>query len=151
MNKAFFEVFPTLKMNEELKAQFAGVVVEKVATNSRRDFLKIHIFSSHLIQKQYIYSMENAIKEQLFARNPISVAIIESYELSEQYTPENLMREYYDSLLLEVCRKSRVECNMLKTSSYSFQNGNILCLKLLDTVVAEGKKESLVRMIQGIF
>ena len=151
MNKAFFEVFPTLKTNEELKAQFAGVVVEKVATNSRRDFLKIHIFSSHLIQKQYIYSMENAIKEQLFARNPISVAIIESYELSEQYTPENLMREYYDSLLLEVCRKSRVECNMLKTSSYSFQNGNILCLKLLDTVVAEGKKESLVRMIQGIF
>ncbi len=113
--------------------------------------MKIHIFSSHLIQKQYIYSMENAIKEQLFARNPISVAIIESYELSEQYTPENLMREYYDSLLLEVCRKSRVECNMLKTSSYSFQNGNILCLKLLDTVVAEGKKESLVRMIQGIF
>ncbi len=151
MNKAFFEVFPTLKMNDELKAQFAGVEVEKVATNSRRDFLNIHIFSSHLIQKQHIYSMENAIKEQLFARNLISVAIVESYELSEQYTPENLMREYYESLLLEVCQKSRVECNMLKTASYSFENDNILCLKLLDTVVAEGKKESLVRMIQGIF
>ncbi len=151
MNKAFFEVFPTLKMEEELRMQFDGVEVEKVATNSRRDYLNIHIFSRHLIQKQYIYSAENAIKEQLFARSLISVVMIESYELSGQYTPENLMREYYESLLLEVCQKSIVECNMLKTASYSFQNDNILCLKLLETVIARGKQESLVGMIQSIF
>ena len=76
MNKAFFEVFPTLKMEEELRMQFDGVEVEKVATNSRRDYLNIHIFSRHLIQKQYIYSAENAIKEQLFARSLISVVMI---------------------------------------------------------------------------
>ncbi len=151
MSKAFFEVFPTLKMNDELSMQFAGVEVEKVATNSKRDYLNVHIFSKHLIQKRYIYSAENAIKEQLFARNSISIAIVESYGLSEQYTPENLMREYYDSMLLEICRKSRVECNMLKTASYSFENGNILCLKLLDSVVAKGKKESLVGMLRNMF
>ena len=151
MSKTFFEVFPTLKMDDELRLQFEGVEVEKVATNSRRDYLNIHIFSRHLIQKRYIYAVENAVKEQLFAKNMISIAVMESYELSEQYTPENLMREYYDSLLLEVCRKSRVECNMLKTASYSFENGNILCLQLLDTVVVQGKKDSLVKTIQTVF
>ncbi len=151
MSKTFFEVFPTLKMDDELRLQFEGVEVEKVATNSRRDYLNIHIFSRHLIQKRYIYAVENAVKEQLFAKNMISIAVMESYELSEQYTPENLMREYYDSLLLEVCRKSRVECNMLKTASYSFENGNILCLQLLDTVVVQGKKDSLVQTIQTVF
>ncbi len=151
MSKTFFEVFPTLKMDDELRLQFEGVEVEKVATNSRRDYLNIHIFSRHLIQKRYIYAVENAVKEQLFAKNMISIAVMESYELSEQYTPENLMREYYDSLLLEVCRKSRVECNMLKTASYSFENGNILCLQFLDTVVVQGKKDSLVKTIQTVF
>ena len=151
MSKAFFEVFPTLKMENDLRMQFDGVEVEKVATNSQRDYLNIHIFSRHLIQKHYIYSAENAVKEQLFAKSFILVAIIENYELSGQYTPENLMREYYDSLLLEVCKKSIVECNMLKTASYSFRNDNCLRLKLLETVIARGKQESLVGMIRNIF
>ncbi len=151
MNKKFAEVFPTLKMDDNLKMQFDGVEVEKVATNSRRDFLRIHILSGHLIQKRYIYEAEHAVKDQLFAQNPVRVWIVENYKLSSQYTPENLMREYYDSLVLEVCQKSRVECNMLKTASYSFESGNILCLKLLDTVVAQERKESLVSMIQEIF
>ena len=33
MSKTFFEVFPTLKMDDELRLQFEGVEVEKVATN----------------------------------------------------------------------------------------------------------------------
>ena len=63
MSKTFFEVFPTLKMDDELRLQFEGVEVEKVATNSRRDYLNIHIFSRHLIQKRYIYAVENAVDE----------------------------------------------------------------------------------------
>ena len=56
------------------------------------------------------------IKEQLFGRVPVRIEVREDYQLSAQYTPENLMREYYDSLLLEAEQKSVVERNMLQTS-----------------------------------
>lgn len=68
MTKTFFEVFPTLKVNEEIRMMFEGVEVTKVASNSTRDFIRVYIFSRHLIQKKRIYEVETMIKEQLFAR-----------------------------------------------------------------------------------
>ena len=151
MSKPFFEVFPTLKVNDRLKMMFTGVEVMKVTTNSARDFIRVHIFSRHLIQKKSIYDMEAMLKEQLFSMTRIQVQILEDYELSQQYTPENLMNEYYDSILLEAGMKSVVERNMLQTAEYSFENGNILCLKLADTVIAEGRKDSVVGLLQHVF
>ena len=98
MGKDFFEVFPTLKLSEETKFLLKDVRVTKVSTNSTRDFIRIYLFSTHLLQKKKIYELEYAIKHQLFDRTMIQVEILESYQLSEQYTPENLMHEYYDSI-----------------------------------------------------
>ena len=151
MSKSFFEVFPTLKLNEDMKMLFTGVEVSKVATNSDRDYIHVHIFSRHLIQKHKVCEMEQMIKEQLFGTNRIQIAVIEEYELSRQYTPENLMREYFDSILFEVGQRSVVERNMLQTADWSFEEGNILCLKLMDTVVAKGRKDGLVELIRRIF
>lgn len=151
MSKGFFEVFPTLKMDKELQMLFEDVVVEKVTTNSLKDSIRVHIFSRHLIQKKRIYETERMLKEQLFAKNRIQIGIREQYELSAQYTPENLMKEYYDSILLEAGQKSVVERNMLQSASYSFEEGGILCLKLADTVVAEGKKDSVVKLLRHVF
>ena len=151
MSKLFFEVFPTLKVNEEMKMLLGEVEVTKVASNSARDFIRVHIFSRHLIKKRRIYELERMIKEQLFGRVPARIEVREDYQLSAQYTPENLMREYYDSLLLEAEQKSVVERNMLQTSRYSFEDGNIMCLTLQDTVVAQGKKDSVVELLTSVF
>ena len=151
MSKLFFEVFPTLKVNEEMKMLLGEVEVTKVASNPARDFIRVHIFSRHLIKKRRIYELERMIKEQLFGRVPVRIEVREDYQLSAQYTPENLMREYYDSLLLEAEQKSVVERNMLQTSRYSFEDGNIMCLTLQDTVVAQGKKDSVVELLTSVF
>ena len=79
----------------------------KVATNTRRDFIKVHIVSTHLIQKQRIYEIEKMLKEQLFGKNYIQVQLVEQYDLSAQYTPENLMNEYLDSIYLELGNQKR--------------------------------------------
>ena len=92
-DKTFFHVFPTLKVEKNMKVLFADVEVRKITTNSRRDFLHVHIFSRHLIQKKQVWQMEERIKEQLFGTIPVEVRIEEQYELTEQYTPEALMRE----------------------------------------------------------
>ena len=151
MNKQFFEVFPTLKLNDALKSMLSGVEVSKVTTNSTRDYIRVHIVSTHLIQKKQILTLENMIKEQLFARTKIRVAVVERYILSELYTPENLMNEYFDSMLEELNQRSVVERNMLQTAKYSFESENILCLRLTDSIVAEGKKESMTTYLQDVF
>lgn len=151
MSKPFFEVFPTLKMNEELRMLLESVEVLKVATNSSREFIRVHLRSRHLIQKKEIYDLEKRIKDQMFARSLIRIEVQDQYELSDQYTPENLMELYWESFLLELNDRSVVERNMLQSGTYEFEEENILCLTLTDTIVARGKKESLVGYLTDVF
>ena len=151
MSKKFFEVFPTLKVNEELELLFHGVDVCKVATNKRRDYIRVQIRSGHLIRKSRIYELEELLKEQLFGRARIQIRVEEEFSLSAQYTPENIMSEYYESFLEELDRISVVERNMLRNADISFSDGNILCLKLEDSIVAQGKKESLCAYLEEVY
>lgn len=151
MSKKFFEVFPTLKVNEELELLFHGVDVCKVATNKRRDYIRVQIRSGHLIRKSRIYELEELLKEQLFGRARIQIRVEEEFSLSAQYTPENIMSEYYESFLEELDRVSVVEKNMLQNADISFSDGNILCLKLEDSIVAQGKKEPLCAYLEEVY
>ena len=149
--KLFFDVFPTLKVEDSVRMLFLDVEVKKITTNSTRDFLHIYIFSRHLFRKHQIWQMEQKIKEQLFGTSMVNIHIEEEYSLSEQYTPENLMNEYFDSFLLELDQKSVVERSMLQNSKYEFREGNILCLTLKDSIVAQGKKESITAYLTDVF
>lgn len=151
MTKKFFEVFPTLKLNERARTLLTDVNVEKVSTNSNRDYLHVHIVSTHLLAKKLVMSLETAIKEQLFGMNPIQIKIMESYFLSSLYTPENLMKEYHDSILYELKKKSIVEYNMFLNAKYHFENENILHLEFEDSIVAEQKATSIVALISEIY
>ena len=95
--------------------------------------------------------MEHLIKNQLFGRSAVQVEIREKYELSGQYTPENVMAEYLDSFLAELDTRSVVERNMLQNAKCTFEEGNILCMQLIDTVIAQGKKDSLTDYLKGVY
>ncbi|MDD2981099.1 MAG: PolC-type DNA polymerase III [Hespellia sp.] len=151
MTKKFFDVFPTLKVNDEIQLLFDEVGVTKITTTSMRDFIRVHIFSRHLIQKQHIYEMERMIKEQLFGTCQVAIAIIEQYQLSEQYTPKNFMREYHDSITAELRSDSVLAANMFDRAKYFFEEGNILCMEMVETVVAQGKQEKIVQLLEEVF
>lgn len=151
MSKRFFEVFPTLKVNQNIEMLFQEIEVTKVATNTNRDFIRVHILGRHLLHKKTVYEVERMLKEQLFLRSNVQVEIVERYELSGQYTPENLMEEYKDSFIFELGQKSAVERSMLKGADCSFKEGNVLCLKLSDTIVSQGKKESLTGYLKEVY
>ena len=151
MNKKFFEVFPTLKVKDDMRLLLQDVEVSKVTTNSNRDFVRIHIESAHLLQKKMIYRVESMVKEQLFGKNRLQIEVKEQYHLSAQYTPENLLNEYLDSILEELGTESVVERSMMQSATWSFETENVLRLQLTDTIVAKGKKEHLVHYLERIF
>ena len=148
--KVFFEVFPTLKVDEELQMLFNDVGVKKITTNSERDYIHVHIFSRHVIQKRHIRAMEFRIKEQLFSTANVNVSIIEQYALSEQYTAEALMTEYRNSIVLELKEKSVLAGNMFQQAEITFQD-QVMYLGLTDTIVSEGKKEEILHLLEEVY
>ncbi len=151
MIKSFFAVFPTLKAGNEMKMLFQDVEVEKITTNSKRDFLHVHMLSRHLIQKKHIWQMEKAIKDQLFGKTEISIRLEEKYVLSEQYSPSTLMLEYRESIIQELKLHSVLAANMFEQAELHFEGASTLYLEMNDTIVAEGKKEYIIDLLHEIF
>ena len=56
MSKPFFEVFPTLKVKDDIQMMFQGVEVTKVSTNSTRDFICQPLQQTSDPEKTYLRS-----------------------------------------------------------------------------------------------
>ena len=96
------EVFPTLQLREELKSVLEFASIDRITMNRDRDFMRIYLESDKLIVKSCIFELEQAITGQLFPDAKMTVKVIERFHLSRQYTPQNLMPIYEESILLEL-------------------------------------------------
>ena len=124
--KDFFAAFPTLQLKEELKNELAGIKVTHITTTRNKDILRIYIAADRLIAKKTIIAVEKQIKEQLFEQTNIVIKIYERFTLSKQYTPQNLYKEYRDSILLELRNYSPVLFSMLKKADAEFSEEHLL-------------------------
>ena len=152
MGKAFFEVFPELNMNSEAQALLNQVEISKITTNSQRNFLRIYLYSKRLIPKKIIFDIEKNVKRQIFSQNrDMVVKILEKYELSNQYTPQNLMESYRDSILDELHQYSQLEYSLFRCAKTEFPKENHMTLILEDSIVARQRSEELLRILDKIF
>ena len=151
MTKLFFDVFPTLNIDNDSHMLFEKVEVTKITSTSARNHIKVYIYSTHLIPKKTVCYVENQIEEQLFSQGNIPVTIIEEYRLSEQYTPENLMHAYKESILFELEQKSVLEKNMFQKAKCRFEGERTMCLTMADTIIAEGKTSEITSYLKDVF
>lgn len=151
MAKQLFEVFPTLKLNQELSELFELVRVDKISATKRRDYIRVQISADYLIQKEAIYKLEKEIKKQLFADTKVNVKVYEHFKLSEQYNAETLMNTYKVSILEELRNRSPVEYNLIKGAEITYLNEHDVQLLIDDTVVAKDKSKELKDFLEKIF
>lgn len=151
MAKQFFEVFPSLKLDQKNRDLFEQVSIEKVSATKRKDFIRIYITCEYLIQKDTISRIEGEIKRQLFKNVNLTIKIYERYHLSEQYNPENFMKIYRDSILFELRSYSPVIYNIFKTAEMDFLKENIVMLTIEDTVLAHSKADELIHILEKIY
>ena len=150
MEKSFFDVFPKLELDKKSSELFEQVTVCKVSATKSRDFVRVSIASDYLIPKETIYKVEKEIKQQFFSKQPVTIKLYENFHLSEQYTPENLMREYESSILMELREYSPVEYNIFKTADISYPKENQILITAEDTVLARSKSQELLRILEKI-
>ncbi len=151
MSKMFFEVFPTLVVQEDLKKLMTGIEVTKVSANRQKNVIRIFLYGTHLIPKTDIFRMEKEIIRQLFKDRKIDVKIIEKFQLSEQYSAESLMDIYGESIKEELKAYSLLIYNVFRTAKITFLERNRMKLVLEDTMIARERAEELIRILEKIF
>ena len=150
MTKLFFDVFPTLTVDGNLKKLLTETQVTKVGMNHDRTHLRVYLSSTRLIPKQDVYRLEQAIAAQIFKGRQMQVKVIEKYLLSEQYTPEKLMDMYKDSMLEELKNYSLMEYNLLRTAKMEFTGESHMTLTLENTIIAQTRSHELVEFLEKI-
>ncbi|MGN0335490.1 MAG: PolC-type DNA polymerase III [Lachnospiraceae bacterium] len=147
----FFEVFPDLQLTGILEGLCMQMCVEKVTSNKAGNRIKVYVVSKKLIQKEQLFLLEKNIKDQLFPRSRIEIKIIERFELSEQYDPENLYESYKDSILAEFKADSDLEYNLLRMARVSFTGDSVMKMTLPAAFVPEPVEQQLKDDLYNIF
>ena len=150
MSKPFKEAFPTLQLDEELDHLLETTEVTKISANHDHNHIRIYLRAKRLIFKKNIWKIEKAILEQIFQNRDIKVKIIESFELSEQYTPQSLMDVYRDSILDELNAYSVLEYNLLRTATMEFDQPHHMLLTMDETIIAKTRTDEIVEFLEKV-
>ncbi|MCD8109861.1 MAG: PolC-type DNA polymerase III [Clostridiales bacterium] len=151
MAKDFFEVFPQLKLNNDLTGMLRDAYVSKVSTTTRHDFIRVYMSSGRLLPKEKVFFLESELKKQLFPDRQVTIRIIEKFSLSGQYTLSNLLEAYWPSVLTEFRRYSQVEYNVLRHAVYECPDEHTFVLTLEDSLPARQKEEDIYHILEKIF
>ena len=150
MSKTFLEVFPTLRIEQGLVSLMEKAEVTKISANHDKSHIRIYLHAKRLIPKKYIWYLEREIKNQLFSGKEITVKIIETFELSEQYNAKTLLQEYKESMLEELNEYSVLEYNLLRTAEMEFETPSKMTLTLDDTIIAKTRGEEIIEFLEKI-
>ena len=151
MEKDFFDVFPNLKIKDELHELLDMVFVTRVACNPAKTRLWVTIRSERWIHKKYIFELERQIERQCFPGIQIQATVIEKFRLSRQYTPDNFLEVYRPSMELELRNYNMLEYNLFKRAKISFTDTDHMELVLPDSVIAREKSGILVEYLHKVF
>ena len=152
MSKAFFDVFPYVKLENRLKALLEQVAVQKIVNVTSAGFLRVHIESSHLISKEDIYAIERSLTGMLSQSGDMrQVKLYEHFSLSSQYDGKAIMEMYGDSILMELKEYSHVLYIIFKKANITYPGEGQIHLALEDTVFVRMQQEELARILDKIF
>ncbi|MCI5903323.1 MAG: PolC-type DNA polymerase III [Blautia sp.] len=151
MEKEFFDVFPSLKLKEELREWLEMVQVTRVSCNAAKTRLRVYIKSERWIHKKHILALEQQIEKQCFPGMELSVTVIERFYLSGQYTPENFLETYRSSMELELRGYNILEYNLFKRAKIDFPSPYTMHMTLPDSVIAREKSAILEEYLHKVF
>ena len=132
-SKRFFQVFPELKLENNLTELLSLVQIDRIAANHKKDAIRVYMTGTRIIPKKSIYMVQDEIEKQMFGTGNIRVQIVEHYILSRQYTPQTLWEEYQESIMEELRAKSVVMYNMLRRGELIFESEDKAKMRLEDT------------------
>lgn len=150
MTKSFFEVFVTLKLNKGLTELFSETKVSRVVSTSRKDILRIYLTSNHLISHSDMRDVEREIAKQLFPNSKLQVMLNVTFSLSEQYTIQNLMELYGESIRTELKDYNHFFYNLFSHATIEYPEEDVMLMILEDSLLAQKRADEFVGIFERI-
>ena len=149
--KSFLEVFDTLELDEKIRGLLEQVVVTKVSTNRKQDVFRIYITSKKLIAKDQLFQLAKQIQRQIFGYRKVQVYILETFRLSDQYTPAKLWDIYEESVLTELERYSPYKRSLMKQAQMTFPDEHTITVEVSDKIYDKEAVDDLLRILDRVF
>ena len=150
MSKTFLEVFPTLRVEKGYEGLLEKAEVTKISANHDKSHIRIYLHAKRLIPKNIIWYLEREIKNQLFPSKDVVVKIIESFQLSEQYSAQTLLSEYRESMQEEMNEYSLLLGNVFRTAQMQFESSKKMTLIMDETIIAKTRGEEVVQFLEKV-
>ncbi len=151
MTKSFLEVFSTLKLNKEMENLFSFVEVERIQMNQAKNKMRIHIQSERLISRDIIKKMTDKIGKSIFQNQEMEISFQEKYALSKQYSSEQLMQVYRDSIASELKDEEPILYAIFQNAEITTKSADTLELHFDNTKAISIYTDELVRILEKIF
>ncbi len=151
MEKSFFEVFSALNVSDDDRQLLEETRVTKLVSSSRHDKLNIYLTSDHIIPRASLYRMESGIRKQYYRDAPVSVRIIERFELAGAYTPKAVFAQYGSSILDEATRINPAWTDLLKHADLDFPEGDDSVVIILeDRPIARDMADEIIGLYDNM-
>ena len=139
MEKEFFDVFPNLKVKDQLHEWLEMVAVSKVSCNPAKTRLWVYIHSERWIHKKYIMALEDQIERQCFSGLEIQVTVIERFSSFQTVFPGQFSGSLSSSMEVELKNFNMLEYNLFKRAQIAFPSDEQMNLTLPDSVISREK------------
>ncbi|MBR5336440.1 MAG: PolC-type DNA polymerase III [Lachnospiraceae bacterium] len=149
MEKLFKDVFPTLKLSEELGGMLSECEVPKITSNRKRDTITVYIVNNRLLTLDQITKLGSEIRKQLFRGAGVSVKIKDSYHLSAQYNVATLWEFFGDEIGKELANEDYLLYMAFKNARINVDEESFELL-LCDDIFGRSKGKELSERIRYI-
>ncbi len=147
----FFDRYKDIKFNDEQRFAFIDAEIERATINKAQTRIKIYIVSTKLIDKKYIYEVQDILAKEVPEYIGREVFIVERFELSDSYTIPFIYDEYKESMLTELLNETkRMLYQILKSADYEFTDDNTLKLVVDDFDMYKELANSLISYIKTL-
>lgn len=150
MKQQLLDVFKGYKPSQKFRDLFGDVYVEKVQIVKEKQLLKVHTVSRHLLAMRDILALEEDVEKQVLSRQYLKLRIIDSYELSAQYTPDNFLQVYRESIDWMLQQQSIMDYVIFHKGQPAFAQ-NTLQIQCEDNPVNRGRCVYVAELLKDIF
>ena len=149
MEQSLLDTFEGLKMTDRQKNLFSDVMVNRIRVFRQKKLMCVDLKSSHIIPYREIRLVRHNL-EAVMGPVGFSVRVDDSYDLSQQYRPEDFWKEYQDSIMEILKEDNILDFNILYRGQTEM-SGAVLTISCEDDSMYRARQDRLVAKLKEIF
>ncbi len=150
-NRLFFNVFPHINVDSDVRDTFEEVYVEHVVNKKAEHKMFVVTLCDHMIMYDDIYKMENFLTSYVSKAYGCPVEIIPRFNLSSEFTDKIVVDNYYNKgVLSEWEKKNPVYYSLIHRGKYEY-NDKVLTIDVPGRMISSAINNAMIDELKHTF